>query len=109
MKATNKLERDFQKDLVKEIKEKLKGCIVMKNDSSYIQGIPDWVILFKDKWALLEVKKSAKARKRPNQEYYVDKANAMSFARFIFPENKGEVLRDLFSFFGLGGNNDEIQ
>lgn len=109
MKATNKLERVFQKDLVKEIKEKLKGCIVMKNDSSYIQGIPDWIILFKDKWALLEVKKSAKARKQPNQEYYVNKANAMSFARFIFPENKDEVLRDLFSFFGLGGNNDEIQ
>lgn len=109
MKATNKLERVFQKDLVKEIKEKLKGCIVMKNDSSYIQGIPDWIILFKDKWALLEVKKSAKARKQPNQEYYVNKANAMSFARFIFPENKDEVLRDLFSFFGLGGNNNEIQ
>ena len=81
----------------------------MKNDSSYIQGIPDWTILFKDKWALLEVKKSAKAHKRPNQEYYVDKANTMSFARFIFPENKDKVLRDLFSFFGLGGNKDEIQ
>ena len=109
MKATNKLERVFQKDLVKENKEKLKGCIIMKNDSSYIQGIPDWIILFKDKWALLEVKKSAKANKKQNKEYYVDKANTMSFARFIFPENKDEVLRDLFSFFGLGGNNDEIQ
>lgn len=95
-----KPERDFQKDLIKDLKSMFKGCIVMKNDSSYIQGIPDLTILFKDKWASLEVKKSAKASKRPNQEYYVDTMNDMSFSRLIFPENKDSVLTELKEFFG---------
>lgn len=97
---TNKLERDFQKNLIKDIKSMFKGCIVMKNDSSYIQGIPDLMILFKDKWASLEVKKSSNAIKQPNQEYYVDTMNDMSFSRFIFPENKESVLEELKNFFG---------
>lgn len=95
-----KLERDFQKNLIKDLKSMFKGCIVMKNDSSYIQGIPDLMILFKDKWASLEVKKSATASKRPNQEYYVDTMNDMSFSRFIFPENRDSVLTELKEFFG---------
>ena len=95
-----KLERDFQKNLIKDLKSMFKGCIVMKNDSSYIQGIPDLMILFKDKWASLEVKKSATASKRPNQKYYVDIMNDMSFSRFIFPENRDSVLTELKEFFG---------
>jgi hypothetical protein len=95
-----KLERDFQKNLIKDLKSMFKGCIVMKNDPSYIQGIPDLMILFKDKWASLEVKKSVKASKRPNQEYYVDTMNDMSFSRFIFPENRDSVLTELKEFFG---------
>ena len=95
-----KLERDFQKNLIKDLKSMFKGCIVMKNDSSYIQGIPDLMILFKDKWASLEVKKSATASKRPNQKYYVDMMNGMSFSRFIFPENRDSVLTELKEFFG---------
>ena len=95
-----KLERDFQKNLIKDLKSMFKGCIVMKNDSSYIQGIPDLMIMFKDKWASLEVKKSATASKRPNQKYYVDTMNDMSFSRFIFPENRDSVLTELKEFFG---------
>ena len=91
----SKLERDFQSRLIKEIKMIFKGCIIMKNDSSYIQGIPDLLILFEDKWAALEVKKSKTASHRPNQEYYVDLMNEMSYASFIFPENKEEVLYEL--------------
>ena len=89
------LENKFQANLIKEIKENLPGCVVMKNDSSYIQGIPDLLVLYDDKWASLECKKSANARKQPNQEYYVEKLDEMSFARFISPENKEEVLHDL--------------
>ena len=81
------LERDFQAKLIKELKMIFKGCIIMKNDSSYIQGIPDLIILFEDKWAALEVKKSATASHRPNQEYYVNLMDKMSFAAFIYPEN----------------------
>ena len=67
----------------------------MKNDSSYIQGIPDLLILYEDKWAVLECKKNASAKKQPNQTYYVNKMNRMSFAAFIYPENKEEVLYEL--------------
>lgn len=87
-----KNENKFQSDLIKELKTRFKGCIVTKLDSSHIQGIPDLLILFNDKWAVLECKKSSKASHRPNQEYYVKLMNAMSFASFIFPENKEEVL-----------------
>ena len=73
------------------------GCFNVKLDPNYIQGIPDLLILFRDKWATLECKKSAKAKRRPNQEYYVGLMNAMSFSRFIFPENKEEVLDEMVS------------
>lgn len=94
-----KLERDFQRDLIKELKDIFEGCIVMKNDSSYIQGIPDLIVLFNDRWAALEVKKSRTASHRPNQEYYVDKMDDMSFARFVYPENKEDVLNELQQTF----------
>ena len=94
-----KLERDFQAGLIKDLKQMFPGCIVMKNDSSYIQGIPDLLILYKDKWASLEVKKAANANRQPNQEYYVNQMNEMSFSRFIFPENKEEVLNGLRQAF----------
>ena len=98
-----KLERDFQAKLIKDLKTIFPGCIVMKNDSSYIQGIPDLLILHNDKWASLENKKSANAAKQPNQEYYVDKMNEMSFARFVYPENKQEVLDELYQTFQSRG------
>lgn len=93
------LESKFQSDLKKELKEMFKGCIVAKLDSGDIQGIPDLLILYKNKWATLECKKSNKASKRPNQQYYVDVMNDMSFSRFICPENKEEVLHDLQQSF----------
>ena len=93
------LENKFQSKLIKELKKIFPGCIVMKNDSSYIQGIPDLLVLYKNKWASLEVKKSANASKRPNQQYYVDLMNKMSFARFISPENKKGVLDELRKTF----------
>ena len=89
------LENKFQANLIKDIKNRIPGCIVMKNDSSYIQGIPDLLVLHNDKWAALECKKNSKASKRPNQEYYINKMDDMSFARFVCPENREEVLNDL--------------
>ena len=93
------LESKYQANLIKKLKEMFEGCIVMKNDSSYIQGIPDLLILYGNKWASLECKKTANASKRPNQEYYVGLMNKMSFSRFISPENEEEVLRDLSKAF----------
>lgn len=85
-------EAAYQSKLVKRIKDRFPGSIVMKTDPSQRQGMPDLLILHDDKWASLEVKQSATAKKRPNQEYYVKKLNDMSFASFIFPENEEEVL-----------------
>ena len=97
----SKLEKDFQAKLIKDLKERFDGCFVMKLDANYIQGIPDLLVLWKNKWATLECKKDAKASKRPNQLYYVDKMNEMSFSRFINPENKEEVLDELQRSFEL--------
>lgn len=93
------LENKFQANLIKEIKQMFPGCIVMKNDASYIQGIPDLLVLYRDKWASLEVKKSTKAKRQPNQQYYVGLMNEMSFSRFISPENKDETLNELHLYF----------
>ena len=95
-----KLESKFQKDFIDKVKTRYPGSIALKNDSSYIQGFPDWTILYKDKWAVLEMKKDRGAHKQPNQEYYVDKLNNMGgFSRFVFPENEDEVLDDLDTLF----------
>ena len=86
------LEKDYQAKLIKKIKKRLPDSIVMKEDANYKQGIPDLIVLNQNNWAALEVKKSENASKRPNQEYYVDKMNSMSFAYFIYPENEEDVL-----------------
>ena len=89
------LESAFQKNLKKEIKKMFPGCVIFKTDANQIQGFPDLLILYGKKWAALENKRSADASKRPNQEYWVDRLNKMSFARFVYPENKKEVLNAL--------------
>ena len=88
-------ESKFQSDLKKELQGMFPGCMITKLDSGDIQGIPDLLVLYKDKWAVLENKRSVKASHQPNQDYYVDKMNDMSFASFIYPENKDEVLARL--------------
>ena len=93
-------ESAFQAKLIKRLKEIFPGCIVLKNDAGYIQGFPDLTVLYKDKWALLECKRKNEAHKQPNQQYYVDKGNEMSFAAFISPENEEDVLSDLQQAFG---------
>ena len=92
-------ENNFQSKLIKELKDRFPGCIVMKNDANYIQGIPDLIVLYKDRWAALECKRSAHERHQPNQDYYVEIMDDMSFAAFIFPENKEEVLNELQQSF----------
>ena len=99
MSRSSKIESGFQDKLIKELKIMFPGCIVKKNDSSYIQGIPDLLILYCDKWASLECKRNANAAKQPNQEYYVGLMNEMSFSKFIYPENKEEVLHELQQAF----------
>ena len=95
-------ENQFQAKLIKEIKTLMPDSIVLKNDAGLKQGIPDILVLRGNKWAALECKRSEKAKHRPNQDYYVDKMDSMSFAAFVYPENKQEVLNALQRSLGAG-------
>lgn len=93
------LENKFQSKLIKELKKEFPGCMVLKNDPTYLQGVPDLLVLYKNKWCALEVKRSATSKHQPNQDYYVDKMNEMSHSAFIYPENKDQVMNDLRRIF----------
>lgn len=85
-------ENKYQSLLIKKIYDRLPDAIILKNDPNYKQGIPDLTVLCGNRWAALETKRSKDAPHRPNQDYYVEKMNKMSFSSFIFPENEQEVL-----------------
>lgn len=97
MARSSKLESGFQDRLIRELEEMFPGCMIFKMDQW--QGIPDLLVLYGNTWFSLENKKSANAEKQPNQEYYVDLMNQMSFSRFIYPENKEEILDELYKTF----------
>jgi hypothetical protein len=96
-------EAQYQAKLAKRLQEMFPGCIILKNDSAYMPGVPDILILYHFKWAMLEVKIGSNAHKRPNQEYYIELLNDMSFASFINPEIEEDVLNDLQYAFGAVG------
>lgn len=93
------LENRFKTMLVRELRCLFPGCIIIHSDPNEIQGIPDLIILYEDKWAALEGKKNANSSHRPNQDYYVEKMNEMSYAAFIYPENKEKILNELQQTF----------
>lgn len=95
-------ESKFEYDLVREILDLFPGSIVLKNDANNLQGFPDRLILFEDKWAAFEVKAYKEARHRPNQDYYVKELNKMSYASFVYPENKEVFLHELQQAFRPG-------
>jgi len=88
-------ESQFQAQLIKKLNKILPGIIILKNDPNYIQGIPDLILLYKNRWAALEVKRGATASVRPNQAHYVRTMYAMSYAAFIYPENESEILNEV--------------
>lgn len=92
-------ENKFQAQLVRELRDRFPGCLIFKLDTK--QGAPDLIVLCHDKWAALECKISETAPHQPNQDWYVDKMNFMSYAKFIFPENREEVLDELTQVFGV--------
>ena len=94
-----KKETDFQSDLIGRLKDRFPGCIVVKNDAKYLQGVPDLTILYNNKWATLEDKREQNAHHQPNQDWYVERMNDMSFSRFVYPENVEEVLNAMEQSF----------
>lgn len=93
------LENEYQAHLIKLLRAMFPGCFILKNDTDYLQGVPDLLILYRNKWAMLEVKASATSPSRPNQEYYVDMLNEMSYSAFIYPENEEQVLYEIQQAF----------
>lgn len=85
-------ENAYQTKLIKKLKKMFPDCEILKNDSGYKQGILDLTILFGARWAMLEVKAAAGSKRQPNQDYFVERMNKMSFASYIHPGNEKEVL-----------------
>lgn len=92
-------ESDFERYVIKRIENLFPGCIVLKNDPSYIQGFPDRTILYYDRWAALEIKDSDNAAVQPNQKYWVDRAMELSYGSFVYPGKLKEVLDELRGTF----------
>ena len=93
----------LQARLIIKIKKKIPGCIVLKNDPNYLQGFPDIIILFEDKYAVLEVKDDEYADRQPNQEYYISLLARHVYANFVYPENEERVLHELQEAFRITG------
>jgi hypothetical protein len=92
-------ESQFQKRLIKRLEEMFPGCVILKTDPSYQQGMPDLLILWERYWASLEVKARASSGLQPNQEHFIQQLNEMSFAAYIYPEIEEEVLLALQQAF----------
>lgn len=86
-------ENKYQSYIIDQLEKMFPGCFILKNDSAYLQGVPDLLILYQDKWAMLEIK--VRKNTEPNQEYWVEHLNQMSFAAFIEPDNEEDVLYEL--------------
>jgi len=93
------IESQFKHKLLNRLSEMFPGCIVLRVDPLFQQGFPDLLILWRDNWAALEVKNSEFAAVQPNQLFFIETLNDMSFAAFIFPENEEEVLDALQQAF----------
>lgn len=86
----------YKASLIKELELRFPGCVLFNMDPNTThQGIPDLLILFRDRWAMLEVKAAMDSKRQPNQEYWVDFYDDMSVAAFICPEIEEEVLDEL--------------
>jgi hypothetical protein len=88
----------FKSQLIKELENRFPGCVIFQQDPNAThQGIPDMLILYNTQWAMLETKGAPRSKRQPNQSYWVDYYNDLSFAAFIYPENEGEILDALQS------------
>lgn len=92
------LEGEYKTRLTKTIYDRFgeDQCFVVRLDANLRQGIPDMGLLFAGgMWALLEAKTSMRAKRQPNQSYYVELFDKLCFASFICPENEEAVLHEL--------------
>ena len=97
-KKPNKKESRFQHEVIRELEERLPGCVVMKNATGLKDGFPDISVYHGNHWAMLECKRSEGESHRPNQDWWVDHLNEMSFASFIYPENRQVVMQQVVNY-----------
>jgi hypothetical protein len=90
----------FQYQMRKRLEREFPGCIVLKNDPSWIGGIPDLLMVWGPHWAALETKAEPKSKRQPNQPFYVDKMDRMSYASFVSQDNVEEVIDEIHRSFG---------
>lgn len=102
-KLNRRKENEFQHKFITRLKETFPGCIVLKNDPTYIQGFPDLTLFYKTHWAVFECKADITAPHQSNQDYYIDILDGMSYANFVYPENMEAVLYDVQCAFGTCG------
>lgn len=102
------LESKFQAETIKMIRKMLPGCIIMKTNPNYLQGIPDTLVLFGPRWALIEFKRSENEPFQPNQEWYIEHLNAMSYSTMMCPENRKMKLDELQYALRTGGPTRDV-
>ena len=93
-------ETTFDRQFCKKLRQLLPGCLILKGQSAQLQGIPDRLVIWQDRWAFLEFKRSKTAVRQPNQEWYVGMLNDWSYASFVYPENEEQVLHEIQQAFG---------
>lgn len=97
-----KRETAYQRLVKRRLDSEYPGCIIIMIPPDQIQGIPDLLVLYEDRWAMLEVKTSADEPFQPNQEYYIETINAtMSYCSVIYPEIEDKVFYELQQSLGV--------
>ena len=88
-------ETKFKKMFKKKLKRLYPECIIVEADPTYFWSVPDVYFFLGSFWAALEFKRTEGSSRRPNQEYWVEVLDKMSFARFVYPGVEEEVLSEL--------------
>jgi Holliday junction resolvase len=88
-------ESDFQAKVIKKLKSL--GLAVVKNQAGpgVPTGFPDLTAFGEGIYFCLECKASARAKKQPRQDYWVNKLNEWSYAAFIYPSNYDKVMSEI--------------
>jgi hypothetical protein len=92
-------EASYSMSLKRELRAEFPGIVIVKNDPELQQGFPDLMLLYKNRWAALEVKADYLAPHQPNQDYWIEHLDSMSMAAFIFPENHDAIMEELRKHF----------
>lgn len=92
------LESEVQKQFIDWVYNAFPEAIVMKNDASYLLGVPDLTIIVRSRWAFIETKKCSNSHKQPLQEDYIQYADTWAFGAFVDKDNAYRVFNELVDY-----------